>query len=368
MLIAALVVLGIFSYRGLGVDLYPNVDIPTVTVTTTLKGSSVEEMETAVTKPIEDTIGTIDGIDELRAVIKDGISIITVQFILEKSADVAAQEVRDKVSTILSQLPTGTDPPVIQKFQVDAMPVMKIAVSGKRNLRELSEIARKQIKEDIESLRGVGQVIMVGRQERAVTIDVDPDRLAAYNLSIAQVKRAVQAENIEVPGGRIDQGRRELVLRTMGRMPTAADFNDLIVGNFQGRPILIRDIGAAENGVVEQRSLARLDGEHALQLGVVRGSEIAPDPRRAAGGVHGVPVHARLAQHDHRLDRHPGIHHRHVHADADHGLHTQQYHDAGVDPLGRHRHRRRRRCAGEHLSPYRGARRDAAERRVQSDA
>src|SRR5581483_4406246 len=285
----------------------------TVTVTTTLKGSSVEEMETAVTKPIEDTISTIDGIDELRAVIKDGISVITVQFILEKSADVAAQEVRDKVSTILSQLPTGTDPPVIQKFQVDAMPVMKIAVSGKRNLRELSEIARKQIKEDIESLRGVGQVIMVGRQERAVTIDVDPDRLTAYNLSIAQVKRAVQAENVEVPGGRVDQGRRELVLRTMGRMPSAAAFNDLIVGNFQGRPILIRDIGSAENGVfdqgrrelvlrtmgrmpsaaafndlivgnfqgrpilirdigsaengvVEQRSLARLDGENAVQL------------------------------------------------------------------------------------------------------
>jgi HAE1 family hydrophobic/amphiphilic exporter-1 len=266
MLIAALVVLGMFSYSGLSVDLYPNVDIPTVTVTTTLKGSSVEEMETAVTKPIEDTISTIDGIDELRAVIKDGISVITVQFILEKSADVAAQEVRDKVSTILSQLPTGTDPPVIQKFQVDAMPVMKIAVSGKRNLRELSEIARKQIKEDIESLRGVGQVIMVGRQERAVTIDVDPDRLAAYNLAIAQVKRAVQAENVEVPGGRVDQGRRELVLRTMGRMPTAAAFNDLIVGNFQGRPVLIRDIGTAENGVVEQRSLARLDGENAVQL------------------------------------------------------------------------------------------------------
>jgi hydrophobic/amphiphilic exporter-1 (mainly G- bacteria), HAE1 family len=266
MLIAALVVLGIFSYRGLGVDLYPNIDIPTVTVTTTLNGSSVEEMETAVTKPIEDAISTIDGIDELRAVIKDGISVITVQFILEKNGDVAAQEVRDKVSTILSQLPTGTDPPVIQKFQVDAMPVMKIAVSGKRNLRELSEIARKQIKEDIESLRGVGQVIMIGRQERAVNVNVDPDRLAAYNLAIAQVKRAIQGQNIEIPGGRIDQGRRELVLRTMGRIGSAADFNDLIVGNFQGRPIMVRDIGAAENGVVEQRSLARLDGENAVQL------------------------------------------------------------------------------------------------------
>jgi HAE1 family hydrophobic/amphiphilic exporter-1 len=266
MLITALVVLGIFSYARLGVDLYPNVDIPTVTVTTTLKGASVEEMETAVTKPIEEAINTIDGIDELRAVIKDGISVVMVQFILEKNGDVASQEVRDKVSTILSQLPVGTDPPVIQKFQVDAMPVMKIAVSAGRNLREVSQIARKQIKEDIETLRGVGQVIMVGQQERTINIDVDPDRLAAYNLSIAQVKRAVQAQNIEIPGGRVDESRRELVLRTMGRIERAEDFNDLIVGNFQGRPVIIRDIGAAENGVVEQRSLSRLDGAPAVQL------------------------------------------------------------------------------------------------------
>jgi len=266
MLITALVVLGIFSYARLGVDLYPNVDIPTVTITTTLKGASVEEMETAVTKPIEEAINTIDGIDELRAVIKDGISVVMVQFILEKNGDVASQEVRDKVSTILSQLPVGTDPPVIQKFQVDAMPVMKIAVSAGRNLREVSQIARKQIKEDIETLRGVGQVIMVGQQERTINIDVDPDRLAAYNLSIAQVKRAVQAQNIEIPGGRVDESRRELVLRTMGRIERAEDFNDLIVGNFQGRPVIIRDIGAAENGVVEQRSLARLDGAPAVQL------------------------------------------------------------------------------------------------------
>jgi HAE1 family hydrophobic/amphiphilic exporter-1 len=266
MLIMALVVLGLFSYRQLGVDLYPNVDIPTVTVTTTLKGAGVQEMETAVTKPIEDAINTIDGIDELRATIKDGISVIMVQFVLEKNGDVAAQEVRDKVSTVLSQLPVGTDPPVIQKFQVDATPVMKIAVSGKRNLREVSEIARKQIKEDIETLRGVGQVVMVGRQERTINIDVDPDRLAAYSLSIAQIKRAIQAQNLELPGGRIDEGRRELVLRTMGRIASAEDFNNLIVGNFQGRPIMIRDVGSAENGVVESRSLSRLDGENAVQL------------------------------------------------------------------------------------------------------
>lgn len=221
MLIMGLVVMGLFSYATLGVDLYPNVDLPTVTITTTLNGAGVEEMETAVTKPLEEAINTIDGIDELRAVIKEGVSILTVQFVLDKNGDVAAQEVRDKVSTILSQLPVGTDPPVIQKFQVDATPVMRIAVSGKRNAREVSEVARKQVKEDIETLRGVGQVIMVGQQERTISIDVDPDKLAAYNLSIAQVKRSIQAQNVEIPGGRVDEKRRELVLRTMGRIEDA---------------------------------------------------------------------------------------------------------------------------------------------------
>ncbi|MEK7340673.1 MAG: efflux RND transporter permease subunit, partial [Candidatus Binatota bacterium] len=266
MLILALVVLGLFSYAELGVDLYPNVDLPTVTITTTLKGASVEEMETSVTKPIEEIINTIDGIDELRSVTKEGVSTIIVQFVLEKNGDVAAQDVRDKVSTILSQLPVGTDPPVIEKFDIDAKPVMRIAVSGRRNLREVTEIARKRIKEDIEALRGVGAVAMIGGQERTINIYVDPDRLAAYNIPVSQVKRAIQAQNVEIPGGRVDQERRELVLRTMGRIERAEDFNDLIVANVQGRPITIRDIGHAENSTAEPRSLARLDGENAVQL------------------------------------------------------------------------------------------------------
>ncbi len=266
MLISSLVVLGLFSYAGLGVDLFPNVDLPTVTVSTTLKGASVEEMETSVTKPIEEIINTIEGIDQLRSVTKEGISTVVVQFVLEKNGDVAAQDVRDKVSTILSQFPVGTDPPVIEKFDVDAKPVMRVAVSGKRNLREITEIARKQIKEDIESLRGVGAVGLAGGQERAINIYVDPDKLAAYNIPVSQVRRAIQAQNLEIPGGRVDQDRRELVLRTMGRIERAEEFADLIVANFQGRPITIRDIGTVENGIAEPRSLARLDGENAIQL------------------------------------------------------------------------------------------------------
>src|SRR5262245_42784088 len=269
MLISSLVVLGLFSYRSLGLDLFPNIDFPIVSITTTLKGASVEEMETGVTKVIEEAINTIDGIDELRSVTKEGLSSIVVQFVLEKSRDVSAQDVRDKVASVLAQLPVGTDPPVIDKFDVDAVPVMGIAVSGRRSLREVTELARKRVKEDIETLSGVGQVILIGGQERAINVFVDPDRLTAQGLSIGQVRTAIQQQNLELPGGRLDQTRRELVVRTMGRIEHADDFEDLIVAHVGERPLRVRDLGYAEDGVVEARSLSRLNGENALQL-VVR--------------------------------------------------------------------------------------------------
>src|SRR2546422_56148 len=268
MLIASLVVLGLFSYRGLGLDLFPNIDFPIVTVTTSLKGASVEEMETGVTKLIEEAVNTIDGIDELRSVTKEGLSSIVVQFVLEKSRDTAAQDVRDKVSRVLAQLPVGTDPPVIEKFDVDAVPVMGIAISGRRSMREVTELARRQVKETIETLSGVGQVILVGGEERAVNVYVDPDRLTAQGLSVSQVAHAIRQQNLELPGGRLDQTRRELVVRTMGRIEQVGDFNDLIVAHMGERPLRVRDLGFAEDGVVEPRTLARLNGENAVQLTV----------------------------------------------------------------------------------------------------
>src|SRR5499427_4022490 len=269
MLVGSLVVLGLFSYRSLGVDLFPNIDFPIVTVTTTLKGASVEEMETGVTKVLEEAINTIDGIDELRSVTKEGLSTIVVQFVLEKPRDIAAQDVRDKVSRVLAQLPVGTDPPVIEKFDMDAIPVVGLAISGRRGLREVTEIARKQIKEHIETLSGVGQVVLIGGEERAINIFVDPDRLTAQGLSIAQVRTGIRQQNLELPGGRLDQTRRELVVRTMGRVEQVADFNDLILTHIGERPLRVRDVGYAEDGVVEPRSVSRLNGQNAVQL-VVR--------------------------------------------------------------------------------------------------
>src|SRR4051812_49391306 len=252
-LVAIPVVLGLVSYNELGVDLFPNVDFPVCTVTTVLPGASVQEMETTVTKPIEDIINTVSGIDELRSTTMEGVSVITVQFLLSKNGDVGTQEVRDKGNTILRDLPDGTDPPIIDKFDTGSMPVLTIAVSGQRDFREVTEIARKQIKERLETVNGVGAITLVGGRIRAMNIVVDTERLAAFNLSIDDVRLALERQNMEVPGGRVDQGPRELVLRTLGRLNTAAEFNDLIVANRNGYPIRLEDIGRAEDSFEEPR-------------------------------------------------------------------------------------------------------------------
>ena len=231
-----------------------------------LKGAGVEEMETSVTKLIEEVVNTISGIDELRSTTKEGFSQVVINFHLYKDGDIAAQEVRDKISTILSRLPVGTDPPLVDKFDIDAAPVATIAVSGGRNFREVTEIARKSIKEDLETVQGVGAVTLVGGQRRAVNVYVDTDKLVAYMLSAEDVRQALIRQNLELPGGRVDQGSQELVLRTMGRLEKSSDFLDLIVANRGNQPIRIRDIGRVEDGVEEPRGLSRLDGENAVSL------------------------------------------------------------------------------------------------------
>ncbi|MEO8604118.1 MAG: efflux RND transporter permease subunit, partial [bacterium] len=266
MFISFLVVLGLFSYRRMAVDLFPNIDFAIVAVTTTLSGASVEEMESSVTKPLEEAINTIEGIDELTSTTSEGLTTIIVFFDLARDGDAGAQDVRDKVSSILSQLPEGTDAPIVAKFDVDSTPILSIVVSGNRDLREITEIAKKQIKEDIETQRGVGSVSLIGGLERAINIVLDTDKLAAYGLSIDRVKAAIRAQNIEIPGGRVDQGKKELILRTMGRITRAEDFRDLIVGSAQGRPLTIGDIGSVADAYVEPRNLARLDGHPAVTL------------------------------------------------------------------------------------------------------
>lgn len=272
MMIAALVVLGIFSYLRLGVDLFPNIDFPVVTVSTTLKGASPEEIESSITKPLEESVNTISGIDYVRSINYEGLSMVVVMFVLEKNVDVAAQEVRDAVNRVLKDLPEGTDPPVIQKLDFASAPVVSIAVSGNLPLREITEIAKKRLKEPLETVSGVGKITMVGGREREIHVIVNPLKLATFKISIKQVKESLQQQNIEIPGGRVEEGSRELVLRTMGRIETPKDFEKVVIANVNGVPIRIRDVGRAEDTEEEPRTLARLDGIPTVSLVVQKQS------------------------------------------------------------------------------------------------
>lgn len=272
MLTLFLVVLGLMSYRSLGVDLFPNVDFPVAVVMTSLKGASPEEMEAQVTKPIEEAVNTASGIDELRSVTYEGMSLVTVAFLLERNTAEAVQDVRDKVSRVVAQLPADTDPPVILRFDTGSIPVATLVVSGDMSLKELTEFTDKVVKQDIETINGVGQASLVGGQRRAINVTLDASKLAAYRISVAQIKAALMAQNVEIPTGRIDREASEQVLRTMARVETVAEFNQLVVATVNDAPITLGDLGQAEDSTEEPRSLSRYDGRNAVAVVVQKQS------------------------------------------------------------------------------------------------
>src|SRR5437660_1351043 len=272
MLILSLTVVGLFSFRSLGVDLFPKIDLPTITVTVVNPGASPQEVETEITDKVEGAVNTISGIDELRSTSVEGVSQVFITFLLEKNADVAAQEVRNKVDLIVNNLPETAEVPIVQKLDTDATPVLRIAVSAPRSLREVTDIADKQIKRRIESINGVGNVEIVGGREREIEIWVDPDKMRAFNVSAPEVAAAVKLQNMEVPGGRVESGQRELTVRTMGRIVDPAEFNNLVVANRGAYSVKLSDIGYAEDGAEEQRTEARLNGQPAVTLVVSKQS------------------------------------------------------------------------------------------------
>ncbi|HUQ92450.1 MAG TPA: efflux RND transporter permease subunit [Bryobacteraceae bacterium] len=266
MLILALMVLGFDSYRKLGVDLFPKIEFPIVTISTTLRGAAPEEIETQISKRIEEAVNTISEIDDLRSTSAEGVSLVQIQFTLEKNAEEAAQEVRDKVNRVLGQLPKDVDPPVIEKLATDATPVLTLVVSSSRDLRETTKLVDDRIKKNIESLFGVGQVRFVGDRQRQIQIVLDGEKLYSYNLNIDQIRQQIALQNVEVPGGNIDQGRREVALRTLGRVERPQDFERITISNRGGQPVRIADIGKVRDSYEEPRSLARLDGRPAIAL------------------------------------------------------------------------------------------------------
>jgi len=266
MLILALVVVGGFSYFSLGVDLTPKVDIPTVSIIVVNPGATAEEIETDITKRIEDAVNTISDLDEVRSTSVQGLSTVIVSFTLEKNGDVGAQEVRDKVASTVADLPETAEAPVIQKFDPDAQPILQLVVSSTRPLREVTEIADKQIKQRLENVKGVGEIRLVGGLKREIRVWVDPERMRAYGLSITDVANALRQQNLELPAGSVTQGANELTVRTLGRLADPSQFNEIAVATRGPYPVKLRDIGHAEDSQEEATTSSRLNGEPSVTL------------------------------------------------------------------------------------------------------
>ena len=402
MLVMSLVVLGLFSFRDLGVDLFPKADPAQVNVQLRLPGASPDEMTSAVIMPMENALSGIAGIDQMTANVNAGGSAnIQIRFVLEANLEDAANAVREKVAGAMRTVPPETLPPVVQKQDPDADPIMSVLLSSKTaSLRTLTEIADKQVKRALEAVNGVGAVTMNGDRSREIHIVVDVEKLNAHGLSIEQVVNAIRQENVEIPGGTLEQGKWEVGLRTLGRFDATEQFNDVIVATVNGVPLRVSDIGYAEDGVKKiATSLFMADGSPGVQLDIRRASgentitviegvkdklddvrETLPpdvtltiptdDSRFIYASIASLEEHLiwgsllaslvvfffirNLRAVDHRLGRHPGVDHRHVHVDACHGLHAQQHDAARAHPGRRHRHRRRHRGAGEHLPLHRG--------------
>ncbi|MBI1314619.1 MMPL family transporter [bacterium] len=272
MIVLALVVAGVAAFPQLGVDRFPNMDLPTIYVRTSYPGAASQEVESEVTQIIEDAVATVAGIDELRSISNDGQAFVIVTFSLDRNLDAAVQDVRDAVASVLNRLPPGIDPPVVQKRDTDSSPIITLAVSGPRSERELFLLADRFVKNIIESAHGVGEVTIAGAADRAVQVNIDARRLAAHQISILQVREALQRQNAEIPGGRMDEGLRERTLRTLGRVEHSRDFPDLVVGTVHGTAVRLSDLGDVRDGTKEVRTLARLNGSPAVVLQVQRQS------------------------------------------------------------------------------------------------
>ena len=271
MMTVTVLLFGFVGLSRLGIDLFPEVDIPLVTVTTTWQGAAPETMDADVTDPIEEELVSIEGVKHITSYSSEGVSQVITEFVLEKDVDIAAQEVRDKVSEAMDKLPRDIDPPVIDKLDINAKPVIWVALTGKNiSLQDLGEYADDILKPRFQTISGVGNIEMAGYQEREMRIWLDARKLEAYGITASDVKGVIRAKNVEFPGGWLEGKDREFTVKTRGELLSEEDFNHLIVAFHNGAPVRLKDIGYAEDGMEPRRSLARFNRVPCVCLGIAK--------------------------------------------------------------------------------------------------
>ncbi|MCF8041378.1 MAG: efflux RND transporter permease subunit [Desulfarculaceae bacterium] len=282
MMVTALVVFGLIGMTRLGVSLYPDVDFPMVTVTTVWENARPEEVDNEITDKLEDAISSVSGIKHINSASMQGVSRIIVEFELSKDVDVAAQELRDKISTKLRELPTEAESPVIDKLDINAQPIIWLAVRGPQAIETLTKVADEQLRPMIQKIQGVGEVRVGGAREKEVHVWLDRERLAAYKLGVNDVIAALAREHVEIPGGKIESKEKEFLIRTVGEFPTPEAFNRMIVAFKGGYPVRLEDVGVARSARQESVGVARFTTK---DTGGMRTVGLGISPRSGANEV-----------------------------------------------------------------------------------
>jgi len=301
MLAVSLVALGVYSYRELSVDLFPNVEIPVLTVQTIYRGAAPQTVEREVTKRIEESLNTISGVRHISSTTTEGLSMVVVEFRLGVNINTAQQDAQAKINVIRSQFPADMEEPIIQRIDFNAMPVVSLAVeSATADVKALSSLAEKVIKKRLETVSGVGQVNLVGLARREIQVLVDREKLRAFGLTYAEVSSALRRENLDVPAGKLEQRDREPLVRVAGKVRSVDGFRNLIVATRNGRPIFLPEVARVVDGVEERRSASLVNDRSGLALDVVKQSgantvEVADEVLRTVAALNKeLPKHIHL--------------------------------------------------------------------------
>ena len=279
-----ILLVGAVAFQGLTVREYPQIDEPTVSVSTTFGGASSEVVESQVTKVLEDSLSGIEGVDVITSSSRAERSQITVRFALSRDPDSAAADVRDKVSRVRQRLPQGIDEPVIAKVEADAFPVVWLAMSSDtHSALQLSDMANRLVKPVLQTAPGAADVRVYGERRYAMRVWIDTDRLAAYRLTVQDVEEALRRSNLEVPAGRIESQQREFNITAATDMQTVTQFRELVIRTVAGAPVRLQDVARVEEGAQDVRSSIRLNGRDSVGVGVIR--QATANPLELSAGV-----------------------------------------------------------------------------------
>jgi HAE1 family hydrophobic/amphiphilic exporter-1 len=265
-MVGVLAVFGVWAYPKIPIDMFPEVEFPIVTVTAVYPGADPETIESRVVDKLEEAISTVNGIKVMRSTSMENVGLVFIQFELERRADQAVQDVRDKVSGALKNLPKDLEPPIVERIDINAAPIMALALAGPMEKRDLTALAKDVVKQRLQALNGVGGVDIIGGQEREFHVWIDPQRLESYGLAVGDVAQAMLAQNVEIPGGRLDVGRNELSIKTRGQVFSARELGNIIITAAAGAPVRIADVARVEDGAEEHRSYATLNGKSSVTL------------------------------------------------------------------------------------------------------